>query len=125
MDTITLAGLIRIAMPAYTIRICDGAFIDFDGERYLSDDPVFGVIAGFEITGQEADMAPGGKLTFLTPSPEAAAQLTAPGFQRSIVKIWLAEINTATMTVIGTPKLMVYGQLDRPLVKEGKGYTRV
>lgn len=125
MDVITLAGLVRIAFPSRTVCICDGGFLTFNGELYQSEDEVFGVIAGFEVTGDGADMAPGGKISFLTPSPDAAAQLVAPGFQRSILQIWLAEINTATATVIGNPKSLVYAQLDRPIIKEGRGFTRV
>lgn len=125
MDTITLSGLVKIEFPGRTVRICDGAFVDFAGERYISEDDVFGVISGFEVTGQEADMAPGGKISFLTPSPNAAAQLTSPGFQNSLLRIWLAEVNPATNAVTGNPKLLVFAQLDRPIVKEGKGYTSV
>lgn len=125
MDHITFAGLIRIAFPGRTVCICDGGYIDFNGERYFSDDEVFGVIAGFEITGTGADEAPGGKITFLTPSPNAAAELTSPGFQKSLLQIWMAEVDPASASVVGTPKQLVHAQLDRPIVKEGRGYTRV
>lgn len=118
MDRITLCGLIKIEFPSYTVRICDGGFVTFAGELYQSEDAQFGVISGFEISGTAPDQAPGGKITFLTPSATAAAQLVSPGFQTSKLSISLAEINEATATVIGTPIILTLAQLDRGVISE-------
>lgn len=118
MERITLCGLIKIELPTYTVLISDGGFVYFGGETYQSEDPEFGVISGFEISGTAPDQAPGGKITFLTPSATAAAQLVSPGFQKSKLSIWLAEINEATATVIGTPKILTLAQLDRGVISE-------
>ena len=118
MDRITLCGLIKIELPTYTVLISDGGFVYFGGETYQSEDPEFGVISGFEISGTAPDQAPGGKITFLTPSATAAAQLVSPGFQTSKLSIWLAEVDEATATVIGTPTILTLAQLDRGVISE-------
>lgn len=118
MDRVTLCGLIKIEFPTYTALICDGGFVNFGGDTYQSADDQFGVISGFEISGTEPDQAPGGKVMFLTPSADAAAQLVAPGFQTSKLSIWLAEIDEDTATVIGTPTILTLAQLDRGVISE-------
>jgi hypothetical protein len=118
MERITLCGLIKIELPTYTVLICDGGFVYYDGDTYQSADDEFGVISGFEISGTAPDQAPGGKITFLTPSADAAAQLVSPGFQTSKLSIWLAEIDEATATVIGTPTVLTLAQLDRGVISE-------
>jgi hypothetical protein len=118
VDRITLCGLIKIELPTYTVLICDGGFVNYDGDTYLSADDEFGVISGFEISGTAPDQAPGGKITFLTPSADAAAQLVSPGFQTSKLSIWLAEIDEDTATVIGTPVILTLAQLDRGVISE-------
>jgi hypothetical protein len=118
VDRITLCGLIKIELPDYTVLISDGGFVTYDGDTYQSEDPEFGVISGFEINGTSPDQAPGGKVTFLTPSADAAARLVSPGFQTSKLYIWLAEVDEATATVIGTPTVLTIAQLDRGVVSE-------
>lgn len=118
MERITLCGLIKIELPTHTILMSDGGFVNYLGDTYQSEDPVFGVISGFEINGTAPDQAPGGKITFLTPSASAAEQLVSPGFQKSKLSIWLAEINEATATVIGTPTILTLAQLDRGVISE-------
>lgn len=118
MERITLCGLIKIELPTYTVFISDGGFVYFGGDTYQSEDAEFGVISGFEISGTAPDQAPGGKITFLTPSATAAAQLVSPGFQTSKLSIWLAEIDEATATVIGTPTILTLAQLDRGVISE-------
>lgn len=118
MDRITLCGLIKIELPTYTVLISDGGFVYYDGDTYQSSDAEFGVISGFEVSGTAPDQAPGGKVTFLTPSADAAAQLVSPGFQTSKLSIWLAEIDESTATVIGTPTILSLAQLDRGVISE-------
>lgn len=118
MERITLCGLIKIELPSHTIFMSDGGFVNYLGDTYQSEDPLFGVLSGFEINGTAPDQAPGGKITFLTPSSSAAAQLVSPGFQTSKLSIWLAEINEATASVIGTPTILTLAQLDRGVISE-------
>jgi hypothetical protein len=118
MERITLCGLIKIELPTHTILISDGGFVNYLGDTYQSEDALFGVISGFEISGTAPDQAPGGKITFLTPNASAAAQLVSPGFQKSKLSIWLAEIDEATATVIGTPTILTLAQLDRGVISE-------
>jgi hypothetical protein len=118
MERITLCGLIKIEFPGYTALISDGGFVTYAGDTYQSEDPQFGVVSGFEINGTSPDQAPGGKITFLTPNAAAAALLVAPGFQTSKLSIWLAEVNEATATVIGTPTVLTLAQLDRGVISE-------
>lgn len=118
MERITLCGLIKIEFPDYSVFMSDGGFVYYNGDTYQSEDPEFGVVSGFEISGTSPDQAPGGKITFLTPSSGAAARLVSPGFQKSKLSIWLAEIDESTATVIGTPTILTLAQLDRGVITE-------
>jgi hypothetical protein len=118
VERITLCGLIKIELPGKTVLISDGGFVTYAGDTYQSEDDEFGVISGFEVSGTGPDQAPGGKITFLTPSSDAAARLVSPGFQTSRLSIWLAEVDEATATVIGTPTVLTLAQLDRGVIRE-------
>ena len=41
-------GLVKVELPNSTAYICDGGFIDYDGDSYKSSDPVLGVISSLE-----------------------------------------------------------------------------
>lgn len=44
--------------------------------------------------------------------------MVSPGFQTSKLSIWLAEVDEATATVIGTPTILTLAQLDRGVISE-------
>lgn len=126
MDRVALVGLIAIDLPGHAIRLSDGGFVVVDGETYESSDPVFGAIGAVEsLTEGVGNEVPALRLTFLPASIAAAADLSRPGFQGSPVRFTVAEIDTATGLVIGTPDRMFDGQTDRTKLVSGRGTRRL
>lgn len=121
-----LAALVRIELPSHTIRLCDGGFLYFGGEKYTSVDQYFGTIAGVdEVTENSGDQAPGATMTFLPKSSAAVAVLSSPAYQGSSVKCWIAQVNEATGTIIGSPDLVADMLLDTTTLKLGRGTRRL
>ncbi len=122
MDRITLTGLMRMELPGRDVLLCDGGFTIWDGVTYLSEDPDFGVLAGFDALSEGVgDEAPAGNLTMLPKSSAAAATLSTPGYQNSRIRLWIGEVDEQTGIITGTPDLMADWQLDRTTLKIGKG----
>lgn len=95
-----LAGLVKIELPDDTIRLCDGGFIYFSAEKYVSADPDFGVIESVQALEENVgDEAPAGRLTFLPVSVEAAVALSQPEHQGSRMRFWIVRVDEATGTV--------------------------
>lgn len=96
-----LAGLVKIELPDQDIRLCDGGFVYFGGEKYTSSDPDFGSIEALDAVEESSgDEAPSGRLTFLPSSSAAAATLSQPEYQGSRLRFWLARVDEATGTVV-------------------------
>lgn len=122
MQRIAFVGLIKIEFPAYDLLLCDGAFIDWGAERYLSQDPTFGVIGGLEtISEGVGEEVPVIELTLLPPGGTPASTLAAPGYQTSRVRFWLAEYDADTGLLDGTPELQLDGQIDQITLSFGPG----
>lgn len=126
--TITkLAGLMKIELrDGRTIRLCDGAFVWADigdgPELFLSSDPVFGVIGSMESINEAiGDQIPAFEMTFLPNSLASAAELSAPGMQRSIVRAWVAELSMSTDLLVKSPDLIFHGELDQTKLRTGRG----
>ena len=118
MDTVGLIGLLKIELPDATVRLCDGGFIEFDGETYTSKDPVFGTIASIEALAEGVgDEIPALELTLFPLGPAGA--LSQPGFQTSRVRFWMGEYDDAAGTLVGTPDLMFDGQIDQTVMRWG------
>src|SRR6478735_3443351 len=114
MRTIAFIGLVKIEFPDYELRLCDGGFVDWGDDRYLSRDPVFGVIGAMETIGEGVgEEVPVIGLTLLPPSETPTSTLAAPGYQTSRVRFWLAELDVDTGTLDGTPELQLDGQIDQ------------
>ncbi|WP_230769783.1 hypothetical protein [Sphingomonas sp. Leaf4] len=120
MQTVTLAGLVKISLPTRDVLLCDGGYVRWGDEEYLSLDPVFGTIGVLEaLTEGTGDELPAGKITFLPPELAAAIDLSRPGFQGSRVQMWIAEIDEATGAPIGEPDTMADWQSDRTILRRG------
>ncbi|MGL5447904.1 MAG: hypothetical protein ACRDBL_11400 [Rhabdaerophilum sp.] len=117
-----ITGLARIAFPTRVVRLCDGGFFTFAGETYLSADDVFGNIGSIEpLTEGVGNEVPALNITFQPPSTSAAGLLSQPGFQRASAKFWIAEYDTATGLIVGTPELTFLGQVDQTTLGVGRG----
>lgn len=121
MNAVGLVGLCRIDLPAATIRLTDGGFVDWDGDIFTSRDAVFGTIGSIEplSEGIEAEV-PALEMVMIPAGTAAAADLSQPGFQRSRVRLWLAEYDRATGALSGEPDLLFDGQIDQTTLTGGR-----
>ena len=118
---ITLAGLAKIELPSYTIRLCDGGFVIWGADTYRSKDAVFGTIESVEPVSEGiGDEAPAGKLTLLPPDVSDAGELFRSDAQGSRIRFWMAEVDPADSTVIGTPELQFDGLVDTITLRVGR-----
>lgn len=127
MDRILLAGLMKIEWrDGRTTRLCDGGFVVFDGETYRGIDDTFGTIGRME-SFQEGigDEVPALRLTFLPASGVAVADITAADMQGSRARFWIAEVVESTGLITGTPPLMGDMQVDRSVLRIGRGKREV
>jgi hypothetical protein len=121
VNTVALIGLMKMELPTRTVRLCDGGFIEFNGETYRSADDVFGTIASLEGLGEGVgDEVPALEVTFYPHGDAAPGDLSQPGFQTSRVRLWIAEYDVAAGTITGTPDLVFDGQLDRTALSVGQ-----
>lgn len=89
----------------------------FDGDIYRPVDPELGSIVSIgaiaEGIGQEI---PALNIKLAPPGPVAITSLSVGALQRSRVLHYLAEYDTVTGAVIGTPELRFTGYVDQPSV---------
>lgn len=118
---IGLIGLCKIELPEGTVRLTDGGFIDWDGEIFASKDAVFGTLSSLEglTEGVDAEV-PALDMALIPASTAAAADLSQPGFQRSRVRLWLAEYVVDTGLISGEPDLLFDGQIDQTSLTGGR-----
>jgi hypothetical protein len=121
MQTLALTGLLKIELPAATIRLCDGGFVVFDGETYTSKDATFGTVASLQaLTEGVGEEIPALELSFNIPGTTAFGDLAKPGFQKSAVRLWIGEYDVDSGTLVGEPDLLFFGQPDQPKARVGK-----
>ncbi|AHE57435.1 hypothetical protein [Sphingomonas sanxanigenens] len=118
-----LTGLMEIALPGGRfIRLCDGGFVVWDGNRFECIDPDFGTIEAAETFEEKiGDEAPGGKITMLPASTAAAVDLSKPEYQGARMRFWIAEVNPMTGTIVGVPEQTADLAIDTTTLKVPKG----
>jgi len=118
---IGMTGLLRVDLPTAPALLCDGAFFDFGGERYLARDPVLGSIASVnDLSEGLGNEIPALDITFNPPGPIAIATLSQAAIQRRSIKLWLAEYDPATGLIVGTPELRFNGFVDQPAIRDNE-----
>ena len=124
---IMIAGLVSIALPDHTIRLCDGsAAIRFDDDVFTGRDELYGVLGEVEAIGEAVgDQAPGVELTLIPPSLAAAAALASPVNQGATVLFWLASIDADTGEVVPDPDLQFTGEIDTAQLETDRGKQAV
>lgn len=122
-DNPLIFGALQIDLPAYTLRLLDGAgSLTFNGGTFVGRDTTFGVLAGIEqVDDGFGDEAPALSIMLHPPSDAAAASLSSATFQGSRVRLWLGAVTRATGAVIADPYLLFDGLLDQPVLSVGKG----
>lgn len=125
-SVLLLAGLVEMQLPARTVRLCDGGFVQWGANLFTSSDAAFGTIESVEAIAEGlGDEAPGARLTLLPTSTADAADLFQSNAQGRPIKFWLAEVNRSTGALVGTPELMFWGMIDSMAVKLGKSERKV
>ncbi len=106
-ETITLIGLVKIELPSTTIRLCDGGFCYFGGEKYTSEDTLFGSIAGVdEFEAMLGDTAEDATLLFNTTETAEPAEISSASFQNSRARFWMGKLDWDGKTVVNATQLM-------------------
>ncbi len=112
-----ITGLLKIELPAHTVLLTDGGVTVWNGDTYTAQDSVLGALASIDTiaegVGQEI---PALELQFAAPGVTAVTALSNGAIQQSRVRLWVAEFNTDTGAVIGTPELRFIGFVDQPQV---------
>ncbi len=122
MNRVGIIGLLEIALPDTTVRLCDGGFIVFDSNTYRSADATFGTIASVEPMSEGiGEEVPALELVLLPDDSATPEDLSQPGFQQSIVRFWIGEFDPETGLIDGTPDLMFHGQIDQTTLTVSKG----
>lgn len=95
---ITLCEVLKLEVPGGDVRLSDGGFVDFGGERYNSEHPVFGTrVSTGDFQSGFGDLAEGGTL-ILAPNPDAAlATWYRSDLEDARVRIWLGEVTGKTL----------------------------
>jgi len=114
MQRIALIGLVKMELTAVTVRLCDGGFIEFDGDIYTSKHNTFGSIGSIEpLTEGVGDMVPALEMTLLPPDSTPISSLAQPGYQNSRVRFWVGEYDVDLGTLVGDPDLIFDGMIDQ------------
>lgn len=111
-----LTWLLRLDLPSPTgsAYLSDGGVTVWDGNTYTANHPTLGSIAQIgEVTEGFGSELPELEINFAPPSNAALTPLQDGAFARSSLRLWLAEYNTDTGAVIGTPDLRFAGRMDR------------
>lgn len=115
-----ITGLLKIELPDHTVLLTDGGVTEWSGDTYTAHDSVLGSLAAIDTiaegVGQEI---PALELQFAAPGITAVTALSNGAIQQSEVRLWVAEYNTHTGAVVGTPELKFIGFLDQPRVGFG------
>jgi hypothetical protein len=121
-----LTGLVEMALPTRTVRLCDGGFVKWGANDFRSSDPEFGTLESLEAIAEGlGDDAPGARMTLLPTSTADAAALFQSNAQGCPIKFWLAEVDRATGLLVGTPELLFWGMIDSMSLRLGQNHRAV
>lgn len=117
-----ITGLLKIELPDHTVLLTDGGVTEYNGDTYSASDSLLGSLASIDTisegVGQEI---PALELGFAPPSNVAVTALSSGAIQQSVVRLWVAEYDTVTGEVVGTPELRFIGFVDQPQVSYSFG----
>lgn len=112
-----LTALLKIELPEHTVLLSDGGVTAFGGDTYSAYDSVLGALTAVEPIAEGAGQEiPALGLKFAPPGVTAVTSLSVGAIQQSRVRLWLAEYDTTTGEVVGTPELRFIGFVDQPQV---------
>ena len=108
-------GLVKIELNGGPVLyLSEGAEVKWGSDVFVPRHATYGGIGAVEtLTEGVGNEVPALVLELLPPSTTAAADLVMPGVQKSLLTAWLAEYDSDTMTVTGTPVALFRGFLDQ------------
>ena len=110
-------ALLKIDLPDGDVFLSDGGVTVFNGDTYRPTDAVLGGWATVDTIAEGiGDEIPALELGFSPPGVTAVTALSNGAIQQSRVRLWLAEYDTDTGEVVGTPELKFIGFVDQPQV---------
>lgn len=108
-----LTWLLRLDLPSGTIHLTDGGVTQYAGDTYRAEHPVIGSVSNFpDIADGFGPELPEAEIMFAPPSNAALPLLIDAGRKRSPMRLWLAEYDTLTGAVVGTPNTRFIGNFD-------------
>jgi len=123
-DNLLIAGVVKVVLPNYTIRVTDGGVVLFDDgsgagqEVYNQSDELYGSISEVDISASETgDAAPGGFITFIPKADPSVTLLASPDMQEAEVTVWILRLDYETGNVLHK-KLWFDGEVDVPTLTE-------
>lgn len=126
MNRISLVGLFKMELPGGDVRLCDGAFFEYDSETYENTDSTFGNIQAMEGMSEGlGDELPGLVLTFGPDGSASASDLNDIDNHGARTRFWIAEYDIDAGTISGTPELHFDGEIDRTVLKSGQNERTV
>lgn len=115
-------GLLQVELDTHTAYLTDAGFITFNGNVFSETDSVLGSVASIDGMEEGASGSiPALDLSFNIPNAVSITTLTKGSLQRQSVKLWTADYDPATNSIVGTPRLEFNGQLDQPVARYGRG----
>lgn len=115
--TVGITGLLKIELPGGNVLLSDGGVTVFGGDTYSAQDATLGALASIATIAEGAgDEIPALEIGFAPPGPIAVTALSIGAIQQSRVRLWIAEFDTNTGAIIGTPELRFIGFVDQPQV---------
>ncbi|MEW4468999.1 hypothetical protein AB1K62_14325 [Parasphingorhabdus sp. JC815] len=112
-----ITGLLKIELPSGDVLLSDGGVTIYNGDAYTPEDPYLGSLSSIESvvegTGQQMPVL---DVSFSPPGNVAINTLSAGAIQQSRVRLYVAEYDTDTGLVVGTPELRFIGFVDQPQV---------
>lgn len=106
--------LLSLELPSGTVFLSDGGVTPWNGDTYRPSDASIGSVATIgEIRSGFNSRLPEQEFTFAVPDNGALTALQAGAWARSSVRLWVAEYDTQTGQVVGTPDNRFSGKMDR------------
>jgi hypothetical protein len=119
-----LTWLLRLDLPSGAVFLNNGGVTTWASNTYVSEVATLGGFSAVsEISDGVGPELPELEIVFAPPSNAALTPLQAGAYQRSAVRLWLAEFNPSTGAVVGTPDLRFAGRMDK--VRQQFGYRQL
>ena len=121
MNRFSVMGLCQIDLPTRSVYLCEGGFLAWGGNTFVSSDSMLGTISSIDALEEGVgNQVPAMQVTMLPPSTSGPADLAQPGWQKCHARFWQANYDASAGTLVGTPEPMFDGFIDQVQLVIGK-----